>query len=67
MKIAPIICLLVIALYACGEPKVEKRVYSAKDIEGYWATNAVIQNSEWTVAIVENSEKKYRTNFYPSV
>jgi hypothetical protein len=55
--------LLTIAFSSCDDSVIQKRVYTEKDIEGYWATNAAIQNSQWTVAIAENSGKNVQSTF----
>lgn len=55
MKIASLFCLFVLAFCSCNEPKQEKRVYTEKDIEGYWATNSVIQSSSLTNSFVSSS------------
>jgi len=45
MKIVPLLILLVLAFSSCSEPQVEKRVYTEKDIEGYWATYPTLHPS----------------------
>lgn len=38
-------------MFSCGENTVPRRVYTEKDIEGYWATNSVMQNTTLTLEL----------------
>jgi hypothetical protein len=47
--------LIPVLLLSCIDPPLEKRVYTEKDIEGYWATYPAIHRSELAATLADNS------------
>lgn len=66
MKIALSFFLAAVLLFSCDSSQPEKRTYTEKDIEGYWATNNAIQGTQWldTLSIADGSINRSFLRFY---
>lgn len=56
MKIVSLFVLAVVVICSCSEPEPQKRVYTEKDIEGYWATNNAIHGTGWLDSLSVSDE-----------